>query len=65
MVLPSQQHVAPCRKGVEWEEGNGATQSATCCSMQKRGWVGIERERFGDGGSVLGQHLDRGYTGSR
>ena len=26
--------------------GNDATQSATCCTMCKKGWVGIRHERF-------------------
>ena len=32
-----------------WLRGNGATQSATCCAMRKRGWEGIWHERFGNG----------------
>ena len=34
--------------------GNGATQSATCCIMCKKGWVGIGHERFENSGSTLG-----------
>ena len=46
-------------------EGNNATQSATCCTMCKRGSVRIGHERFENGDSVLGRHPGRGYTGSR
>ena len=45
--------------------GNGATQSATCCTMCKSGGVGIGHERFENVGSVLGRHPGRGYTGGR
>ena len=54
-----------------WLLGNGATQSATCCTMCKRSWVGIGHERFENSGSVLSRHpglfsLDyKGYTGGR
>ena len=43
---------------------NGATQLATCCTMCKSGLVGIGQERFENGGSVLGRHPGKGYTGS-
>ena len=39
-----------------WLRENGATQSATCCTMCKRGWVQIGHERFENGGSVLGRY---------
>jgi len=39
-----------------WLRGNGATQSAICCTMCESGWVGIGHERFGNVGSVLGRH---------
>ena len=48
-----------------WLRVNGATQSATCCTMCISGWVGIGRERFGNVGSVWGRHPGRGYTGDR
>ena len=46
-------------------ERNGATQSATCFTMFKKGWVGIEHERLENSASVLGRHLGGGYTGGR
>ena len=51
--------------------GNGATQSVTCCTMCKTGWVVNGHERFENGGNVLGRHpvlfsLEcRGYIGGR
>ena len=34
-------------------------------NMSKMGSVGIGHERFENGGSILGKHPSRGYTGSR
>ena len=54
-----------------WLRGNGATQSETCYTICKRGWVVIGHERFENSGSVLGRHLGfcsldyRGYRGGR
>ena len=45
--------------------GNGVTQSEASCTMYKRGWVEIGHERFENGGSILGRHPGRGYTGCR
>ena len=39
-----------------WLRGNGATQSATCCTKCKKGWVGIGHERFENSDSILGRH---------
>ena len=39
--------------------------TATCCTMCKRGLVGIGHERFENSGSVLGRHPGIGYTGGR
>ena len=38
---------------------NGATQSATCCTMCKRGQMGIEHEIYENGCSVLGRRTRR------
>ena len=54
-----------------WQRGNGSTQSATCYSICRNGWVGIGHERLENSGSILGWHPGifilncRGYTGCR
>ena len=48
-----------------WLRENGVTQPATCCTMWRKGWVGIGHKRFMNSGSVLGRHPGRGYTEGR
>ena len=38
------------------QQSHGATQSETCCTMCKRGWVGIGHARFENSSSVLGRN---------
>ena len=52
------------RGGDCWLRGNGAIQSATCCTTCKSGWVGIWHERFENVGNVWGRNPGWGYTGS-
>ena len=46
------------------EEGNGAPQSATCCTICERGCVRIGRERFENSGSIFGRHR-KSFSSSR
>ena len=52
-------------RGESWLRGNCTIQSAPCCTMCKRDWVGIVHEVFENGIIALHRHPGIGYTGGR